>query len=130
MANFINGELYGRVTDVPWGIVFINGGSQPRHPSQLYEAGMEGIMLFIILYIALKYTTARDKPGMLGGMFIAGYGIARVIAECFREPDNFLGFFFGYATMGQLLCIPMITYGIYLIFRKPPAYAAIQPKGV
>ena len=126
LANFINGELYGRVTDSPVGMVFPGGGPYPRHPSQLYEAGMEGILLFIVLYIALKHSNAREKPGMLGGMFIAGYGIARVIAECFREPDDFLGFFFGYVTMGQLLCIPMITYGLYLVWRKP-GYSAFQP---
>jgi phosphatidylglycerol:prolipoprotein diacylglycerol transferase len=123
LANFVNGELYGRVTDSPLGMVFPHGGDLPRHPSQLYEAAMEGVILFCILYYALKYTGARDKPGMLGGMFIAGYGVARIIAECFREPDEFLGFFFGFSTMGQLLCLPMVIYGIYLIFRKPPAYA-------
>jgi phosphatidylglycerol:prolipoprotein diacylglycerol transferase len=123
LANFVNGELYGRVTDSPLGMVFPYGGDLPRHPSQLYEAAMEGVILFCILYYALKYTNARDKPGMLGGMFIAGYGIARIIAECFREPDEFLGFFFGFSTMGQLLCLPMVAYGAYLIFRKPPAYA-------
>ena len=120
IANFINGELYGRVTDVPWGIVFPKGGDLPRHPSQLYEAGMEGILLFTILFTLLKFTTARNKPGMLGGAFIAGYACARIISECFREPDDFLGFFMGYVTMGQLLSLPMLTYGIYLMCRRHP----------
>jgi phosphatidylglycerol---prolipoprotein diacylglyceryl transferase len=120
LANFANGELYGRVTDAPVGMVFPGGGPWPRHPSQLYEAVMEGLILFIVLFIALKYTKMRDKPGMLGGLFIAGYGLARIIAECFREPDSFLGFFFGFTTMGQLLCLPMIAGGLYLICRKNP----------
>jgi phosphatidylglycerol:prolipoprotein diacylglycerol transferase len=128
LANFINGELYGRVTDAPWGIVFPGGGDLPRHPSQLYEAALEGVVLFGILYYMLKYTNARDKPGMLGGTFIAGYAVARMIVEFFREPDDFLGYLFGFVTMGQLLCLPMLAYGLYLIFRKPPAYATITHK--
>jgi len=119
IANFINGELWGRVTDVPWAIIFPHGGDLPRHPSQLYEGAMEGVILFCILTYLMKKTNARDKPGMLGGTFIAGYGIARIIAECFREPDEFLGYFMGVVTMGQLLCLPMIAYGAYLIFRNP-----------
>ena len=119
MANFINGELWGRVTDVPWAMVFPRGGDLPRHPSQLYEGFMEGIVLFAILTYIMKKTDARDKPGMLGGVFITGYGIARIIAEFFREPDEFLGYLFGFITMGQLLCLPMIAYGLYLIFRDP-----------
>lgn len=120
IANFINGELYGRVTDVPWGIVFPSGGDLPRHPSQLYEATMEGVILFLILFVLLKFTTLRNKPGFLGGTFIAGYAIARMISECFREPDDFLGFFFGAVTMGQILSLPMLAYGLYLIFRRHP----------
>jgi len=123
LANFINGELYGRATDVAWGMVFPRGGELPRHPSQLYEAGMEGIILFVVLYIMCKRTNARDKPGMLGGTFIAGYAVARIISECFREPDEFLGFFMNFVTMGQLLSLPMLAYGLYLIFRRAPASA-------
>lgn len=118
IANFINGELYGRATDVPWAIVFPYGGPSPRHPSQLYEAAMEGVILFAILMYLLKRTNARDKPGMLGGVFISGYAIARMIAECFREPDAFLGYFYELVTMGQLLSLPMLAYGLYLIFRN------------
>jgi len=120
LANFINGELYGRVADVPWGIVFPYGGDQPRHPSQLYEASMEGILLFALLMYLLKFTQARQKPLLLGGVFITGYAISRIIVECFRQPDDFLGFFFGYVTMGQLLSLPMLALGLYLIFRKCP----------
>jgi phosphatidylglycerol---prolipoprotein diacylglyceryl transferase len=123
LANFINGELYGRVTDVPWGMLFPTGGDMPRHPSQLYEAGLEGIVLFALLYYMLKYTRARNKPGMLGGTFIAGYACARIIVEYVREPDAFLGMFFGYVTMGQLLSLPMLAYGLYLVFRRMPDYA-------
>ena len=123
LANFINGELYGRVSDVPWAMVFPRGGDLPRHPSQLYEAGLEGIILFSVLHTMLKYTNARDKPGMLGGIFIAGYALARMTVECFREPDEFLGFFMGYVTMGQILSVPMLAYGLYLIFRSPPTPA-------
>jgi phosphatidylglycerol:prolipoprotein diacylglycerol transferase len=128
LANFINGELYGRVTDAPLGMIFPNGGDLPRHPSQLYEAALEGVVLFCILYYMLRYTSARDKPGMLGGTFIAGYAVARMIVEFFREPDDFLGYLFGFVTMGQLLCLPMLGYGLYLIFRKPPAYATLSRK--
>ena len=126
IANFINGELFGRTTDSALGMVFprgaVDGINLPRHPSQLYEAGMEGVILFCVLTYLLKYTTAREKPGMLGGTFIAGYAIARIIAECFREPDEFLGYFMNAVTMGQLLSLPMLAYGLYLIFRKTPNY--------
>jgi len=120
IANFINGELYGRITAMPWGIVFPRGGDLPRHPSQLYEAGMEGIALFAVLMLLLKFARAREKPLFLGGVFLVGYAISRIIAECFREPDDFLGFFFGYVTMGQLLSLPMLGLGLYLIFRTCP----------
>lgn len=117
MANFINGELYGRTTDTWVGIVFPRGGDVPRHPSQLYEAAMEGALLFTIMMYMLKRTNAREKPGMLGGTFITGYAVARITAECFREPDAFLGYLLGGITMGQILCVPMLIYGTYLIFR-------------
>ena len=134
IANFINGELYGRVTDMPWGIVFPRGGAPngdnwPRHPSQLYEAGLEGAVLFSVLYYMLKYTRARDKPGMLGGTFIAGYALSRMIVECFREPDDFLGFFFGAVTMGQLLSLPMLAYGLYLVLRTSPSPGRGEGRG-
>lgn len=118
-ANFINSELYGRVTDASIGMVFPTGGPLPRHPSQLYEAVLEGLLLFFILYFAYNFTNARKKPGLITGMFIIGYAIARTIVEQFREPDNHLGFLFGtdFITMGSLLSTPMILFGLYLILR-------------
>lgn len=121
IANFINGELYGRITDASIGMVFPKGGELPRHPSQLYEAGMEGILLFALLMFLLKRTNARQKPLLLGGVFLSGYAISRIIAEYFREPDAFLGYLWGGATMGQLLSLPMLALGLYLIFRKTPS---------
>ncbi len=115
IANFINGELWGRPTDVAWGMVFPHGGDLPRHPSQLYEAGMEGVLLFCLMLFLLKRTRAREKPGLLSGIFLVGYSVSRIIAEYFREPDAFLGFLFAGATMGQLLSLPMLALGIYLI---------------
>jgi phosphatidylglycerol:prolipoprotein diacylglycerol transferase len=120
LANFINGELYGRATEMAWGMVFPRAGDLPRHPSQLYEALLEGVVLFAVLHWRLKYRNARDKPGMLGGTFIAGYALARMIVECFREPDGFLGFFMGFVTMGQLLSLPMLACGLYLVLRPLP----------
>jgi phosphatidylglycerol:prolipoprotein diacylglycerol transferase len=113
IANFINGELYGRVTDVPWAMVFPQGGDEPRHPSQLYEAGIEGVLLFALLMILLKYTRARQKEGLLTGVFLIGYACARIIAECFRVPEGAIGPF----TLGQFLSLPMVALGLYLILR-------------
>tara|TARA_R110000782_G_scaffold49622_2_gene107902 strand:- start:36009 stop:36875 length:867 start_codon:yes stop_codon:yes gene_type:complete len=117
LANFVNGELWGKETDVPWAIVFPTGGPMPRHPSQLYEAGLEGIVLFLILWIAFWKTKARYEPGKLVGIFLLGYGMARFGVEYFREADaQFQGTFL-YSTlhMGQILTLPMIVGGIYLI---------------
>ena len=118
IANFINGELFGRVTDAEVGMVFPGGGPLPRHPSQLYEATLEGLMIFIIMMLLLKKTDARDKAGKLSGIFLILYGLARVICEYFREPDSFLGFLYAGTTMGQLLSLPMIIIGFYLVARK------------
>lgn len=117
LANFINGELFGRVTDVPWAMVFPRGGPLPRHPSQLYEAALEGVVLFLILLAALKLGRAREKPGLLTGIFLAGYGILRGIGELFREPDAQLGFIFAGVTRGQLLSLPVLAFGLYFIAR-------------
>lgn len=117
IANFINGELYGRVTDAPWGMIFPNGGPLPRHPSQLYESALEGALLLGLLSLLALCTSARKKPGLLLGVFLLGYGIARGLVENFREPDEQIGFLFASFTMGQLLCTPMIVIGIYLIIR-------------
>lgn len=115
IANFINGELFGRETDVPWGMVFPNGGPVPRHPSQLYEAMFEGLILFCITAAVARRREWRERPGFVGGVFLAGYAVARMSGELFREPDSFLGFVFGPFTMGQLLSLPMLIAGIYLI---------------
>lgn len=115
IANFINGELFGRVTDSPLGMVFPHGGDLPRHPSQLYEAGMEGLVLFIVLAVLVHIRSLRERAGLVSGVFLAGYAIARVFIEFFREPDGQIGFLFGGATMGQLLSIPMFLGGAFLI---------------
>ena len=127
IANFINGELFGRETTVPWGMVFPHGGPVPRHPSQLYEAFCEGILLFLLLFIAERYG-ARRRPGMLSGLFLAGYAVARMSGELFRQPDTQLGFIsiFGLdTTMGQLLSLPLLLAGIAMIWwaRLHPAEA-------
>ena len=115
IANFINGELYGRVTDAALGMVFPHGGPLPRHPSQLYQAGLEGLALFALLAVLVLGFNAKNRPGLLAGAFFAGYGVARCIGEFFREPDAFLGFLWFGATMGQLLSLPMILLGLYLV---------------
>lgn len=117
LANFVNGELYGRVTDAYVGMIF-PGTSEPRHPSQLYEATLEGLVLFFVLLFLLKKTNLRNRVGALSGIFLIGYGLARIICEHFREPDSFLGFIYAGATMGQLLCLPMLALGGYVLFRS------------
>jgi phosphatidylglycerol:prolipoprotein diacylglycerol transferase len=118
VANFINGELWGRpAPDVPWAMVFPGGGDVPRHPSQLYQATLEGLVLFIVMHLLWRREEIRRHPGMLTGFFWIGYGVFRIIGEFFREPDAFLGFLFGGITMGQLLCIPMILFGIFCLIR-------------
>lgn len=124
LANFINGELWGRTTDVPWAMIFPYAGLTPRHPSQLYEAGLEGVALFALLWILFHKTAAREKPGLLTGVFLVGYSLARMIVELFREPDEQLGFLFGQLTMGQLLSAPMFLLGLYLILRPVQTDAA------
>ncbi|WP_169543056.1 prolipoprotein diacylglyceryl transferase [Sneathiella aquimaris] len=116
IANFINGELFGRVTDVSWAMVFPNGGPLPRHPSQLYEALLEGAVLFVLVMI-LRQTKFGQKPGLLTGTFLVGYAASRGFVELFRQPDAHLGFLLGGATMGQLLSIPMVLIGLYFILR-------------
>ena len=129
IANFINGELYGRPTTVPWGMVFPHGGDAVRHPSQLYEAGLEGLVLGSILCVLIHVSGVRNRPGMVSGVFLVGYAAARMTLEFFREPDRQLGFIIGHYTMGQLLSIPMVIGGLYLIGRAlasklPPAQTA------
>jgi phosphatidylglycerol:prolipoprotein diacylglycerol transferase len=117
LANFANGELWGRVSDVPWAMVFPHGGPEPRHPSQLYQAFLEGICLFVLLQVLVRIPSVRARPGMLSGVFLAGYGVARLVGEVFRQPDAHLGFLIGGVTMGQLLSLPMIAVGAWLILR-------------
>ena len=117
ISNFINGELYGRVSDVPWAMVFPFGGAEPRHPSQLYQAGLEGLVLFVVLMWLALGTDAAKRRGLLSGVFLTGYAIARIIAELFREPDAHIGFLAGGATMGQLLSVPMLIAGLWLMAR-------------
>lgn len=112
IANFINGELYGRVTDVPWAMVFPHGGPLPRHPSQLYEAALEGVALFIALRITTHVMTGLRFPGLTGGVFVAGYGIARITAEFFRQWDPQIGLIGEYLTMGMILSVPMVGVGL------------------
>lgn len=117
IANFINGELWGRVTDVAWAMVFPTGGPLPRHPSELYEAFLEGIVLFTILFYLQHFTRSRERRGALTGVFLMGYAIARITAEFFRQPDAFLGFILPGVTMGQLLSLPLLAIGFYLLLR-------------
>jgi phosphatidylglycerol:prolipoprotein diacylglycerol transferase len=116
VANFVNGELYGRVTDVSWGVVFPRGGDEPRHPSQLYEAVTEGILLFIILFTLIHVKSIRARAGMVSAFFMIGYGVFRFGCEFYREPDIQLGFIIEQVTMGQILCIPMIITGLVILF--------------
>lgn len=124
IANFINAELWGRPADVPWAMVFPGGGPLPRHPSQLYEAALEGAVLFAALAILIRCGALR-RPGLVIGAFALGYGIARILAELFREPDPQLGFLWGGLTMGMLLSLPMMLAGAafiaYALRRKPAA---------
>jgi phosphatidylglycerol:prolipoprotein diacylglycerol transferase len=117
LANFINGELYGRVSDVPWAMVFPHGGPEPRHPSQLYEAVLEGFVLFVVLAVLSRSEIIRNRPGVLLGIFLLGYAMARGTVELFRQPDAHLGILAAGMTMGQWLSLPMVFGGIYLIIR-------------
>ncbi len=125
LANFVNGELFGRVApDVPWAMVFPNGGPLPRHPSQLYEAGMEGLILFTIMALLWRNPRIRAHSGVLAGCFLTGYGTARIVGEFFRQPDPFLGFLIGGATMGQLLSLPLVLIGLSLAWWRSRVKAA------
>lgn len=115
IANYINGELYGNVTSVPWGVVFPHGGNLPRHPSQIYEALTEGIVLFILMLGIYFFTNLKTKSGALSGIFLIGYSCARLYIENYREPDWHLGFVLWNITMGQLLSVPMLIIGLALL---------------
>lgn len=126
IANFINGELFGRVTDSPLGMVFPHGGELPRYPSQLFEALSEGLALFIVLFIIARWARGLNYVGRMGGLFLSGYAIARIACEFFREPDAQLGFLYAGATMGQLLSVPMLLGGMYFLVtsRRRLVYTA------
>jgi len=125
IANFVNGELWGRVSDVPWAMVFPHAGPEPRHPSQLYQAFMEGICLFVLMQVLVRRPSLRARPGLLCGIFLLGYGTARIIGELFRQPDAHLGFLLAGITMGQVLSLPMLAIGAWLVLRarQRPALA-------
>ncbi len=114
IANFVNGELYGRPSDVPWAMVFPRGGPLARHPSQIYESLLEGLVLFLALYFLVR-RGALERTGALTGAFFMGYALARMLAEVFREPDAHLGFILGGVTMGQILSLPMLLIGLGLV---------------
>ena len=116
IANFVNDELWGRVTDVPWAIRFPNGGFLPRHPSQLYEAALEGVLLFVVLNLMWKNPKVREHKGTVSACFVLLYGLFRILMEQFREPDAHMGFFFNYFTMGQLLSVPLMVVGALVLF--------------
>jgi len=119
LANFVNGELWGRPTDVPWAMVFPDDATQlPRHPSQLYEAALEGLVLFVLVRIATHRYMALKYPGRASGIFALWYGIARIIGENFREPDAHLGYIAGPVTMGMILSLPLCAIGIWLLLRS------------
>ena len=129
LANFVNGELWGKATDVSWAIIFPTGGPEPRHPSQLYEAVLEGLVLGLILWFAFWKTKARYEPGKLVGIFLLGYGLARFSVEFFREADAQL-MEFAQRTglhMGQWLTIPMIVGGLYLIATAKGRRLRVEP---
>jgi phosphatidylglycerol:prolipoprotein diacylglycerol transferase len=122
IANFVNSELWGKLTSVPWAFEFPNGGPFPRHPTQLYEAGLEGLVLFLVLRFLTHRRRKLGSPGFVCGAFVTGYGLARIFVEFFREPDPQIGYLFGgWLTMGMVLSIPMVLAGIWAIATARPA---------
>ncbi len=118
LANFVNGELWGRPSEVAWAIRFPAGGYVPRHPSQIYESLTEGLLLFIILFFCWKVQKIRIRTGLESGIFLCFYGVFRFFMEFFREPDIQIGYIFKYITMGQILSLPFVLCGIYLIVKS------------
>ncbi|MCL7996804.1 prolipoprotein diacylglyceryl transferase [Brucella sp. 21LCYQ03] len=124
VANFINDELWGRVSDVAWAVRFPNGGGLPRHPSQLYEAFLEGFVLFFVLFVLVWVGKKLKAPGFIAGTFVLGYGLSRIVVEFFREPDAQLGYLFGgWLTMGMILSLPMVLIGLWAMWRANRAAA-------
>ena len=132
LANFINGELWGRETTVPWGMAFPGAGNMPRHPSQLYEAALEGVVLFVLLQWMLRQDRFRERPGLITGTFLIGYGLSRMLIELVREPDRQIGFMPGGSTLGQWLSVPLVLVGLILWARArklpPPRQPAAKSK--
>lgn len=128
IANFINSELWGRPTDVPWAFVFPTGGPQPRHPSQLYEAVLEGLLLFVILRLLTHAGLKLQRPRFVAGAFVAGYALCRIFVEFFREPDPQLGYLLGgWLTMGMVLSLPMGAIGIWAMATARKALPGGRP---
>jgi len=130
IANFINGELWGRPTTLPWGIIFPGAGPLPRHPSQLYEASLEGLLLFAVLAWAVWARRWTDRRGVIMGLFVAGYGLVRISLENVREPDAYMPAFPFGLTMGMMLSAPMVLAGAWLVWRglREPRPAAATPE--
>jgi len=125
ITNFINSELWGRPTDMPWGVIFPDGGPLPRHPSQLYEAALEGLVLFLVLRLLTHSLLMLKRPRFVGGAFIFGYGVARIIVEFFRQPDAHIGYLAGgWLTMGMVLSLPMVLAGLWAMLTARPAEQA------
>lgn len=129
LANFINSELWGKVSSVPWAVEFPNGGAFPRHPTQIYEALLEGAVLFVLLRILTHRRLKLARPGFVSGAFVAGYGLARILVEFFREPDRQLGYLLGtgWLTMGMTLSMPMVLLGLWAMTTAKPAPAPENP---
>ena len=128
LANFVNGELWGRPTDVPWAIIFPQSGTlEPRHPSQLYEAGLEGVVLFAVLWFLFWRTDARYKPGFLFGTAALVYGASRFLVELVRQPDNGLENLPWGLTMGQTLTVPMLIIGLWLVLTAQRRRVRVEP---
>ncbi len=117
LANFINAELYGRVTDVPWAFIFPGGGDEPRHPSQLYEFALEGVVLFVVVNFAVYRFKILARPGFASGLYALIYGLSRIVVETVREPDAHIGYFNGFMTMGMVLSLPLVGIGVWLLLR-------------
>ena len=117
LANFVNGELWGRVTNVAWAVKFPAGGYLPRHPSQIYEALTEGVFMFIVLNILWRYEYVRKHQGIISAMFLIIYTASRMCMELFREPDDHIGFLFAKITMGQLLSAPLLIFGLGILYK-------------
>ena len=119
LANFINGELYGRASDVSWAMIFpADPDLLPRHPSQIYESALEGLVLFLVVRVATHHFQALSHPGRAAGLFALGYGSSRIFVEFFRQPDSQVGYFFGFITMGMILSLPLAAVGAWLLLRS------------